>query len=318
MEGSDSNTNSKSSSVIVRDERKGLQAGFRIENPFSFKVAQVFTGFGIGCGVGIGVGRPLNLNALPMVNQVMSATRGATDAFSGVSWHVNSALRKLGANNIQAGIGCGVGFGHGLGVGLALKPGVLKKIQVASVQVIMNVMKRFGIASNIPVDQGSLLVSSQSDTGTLNELSIQKPSGNISQLATKFPDKTSNGLHGYGSIGAHSSRQNLMSETNPLELSFSSRTEKVISSFLQSPILKEEDGNLNEMGRIRTENNMLQMVLKHQQIIEELMEENDKLRKVLVEDLKVPIDKLQGSFSSRYESPCDSCFECRRKQRRLR
>jgi len=33
----------------------------RIENPFSLKVGQVFTGFGIGCGVGIGVGRPLNL-----------------------------------------------------------------------------------------------------------------------------------------------------------------------------------------------------------------------------------------------------------------
>jgi hypothetical protein len=32
-----------------------------IENPFTLKVGQVFTGFGIGCGVGIGVGRPLNL-----------------------------------------------------------------------------------------------------------------------------------------------------------------------------------------------------------------------------------------------------------------
>ena len=26
-------------------------------------------------------------------------------------------LRKLGAKNIEAGIGCGVGFGHGFGVG---------------------------------------------------------------------------------------------------------------------------------------------------------------------------------------------------------
>lgn len=89
----------------------------RIENPFSLKVGQVFTGFGIGCGVGIGVGRPLNLGAIPMLNQVMSATRGATDAFSGVSRHVNTSLRKLGAKNIEVGIGCGVGFGHGFGVG---------------------------------------------------------------------------------------------------------------------------------------------------------------------------------------------------------
>jgi hypothetical protein len=35
--------------------------GIGIENPFTLKVGQVFTGFGIGCGVGIGVGRPLNL-----------------------------------------------------------------------------------------------------------------------------------------------------------------------------------------------------------------------------------------------------------------
>ena len=27
-------------------------------------------------------------------------------------------LRKLGAKNIEAGIGCGVGFGHGFGVGM--------------------------------------------------------------------------------------------------------------------------------------------------------------------------------------------------------
>lgn len=30
-----------------------------------------------------------------MVSQVMSATRGATDAFSGVSRHVNTAVSKL-------------------------------------------------------------------------------------------------------------------------------------------------------------------------------------------------------------------------------
>ena len=26
-------------------------------------------------------------------------------------------LKKIGAKNIQAGVGCGVGFGHGFGVG---------------------------------------------------------------------------------------------------------------------------------------------------------------------------------------------------------
>lgn len=55
--------------------------------------------------------------AIPVVNQVMSATSGATGILSGVARHVNDSLRKLGAKNIEAGIGCGVGFGHGFGVG---------------------------------------------------------------------------------------------------------------------------------------------------------------------------------------------------------
>jgi hypothetical protein len=32
-----------------------------MENPFSVKVLQVFTGAGVGCGVGVGVGRPIYL-----------------------------------------------------------------------------------------------------------------------------------------------------------------------------------------------------------------------------------------------------------------
>lgn len=43
--------------VIHTKEKRGI----RLENPFTLKVGQVFTGFGIGCGAGIGVGRPLNL-----------------------------------------------------------------------------------------------------------------------------------------------------------------------------------------------------------------------------------------------------------------
>lgn len=57
-------------------------------------------------------------------------------------------------------------------------------------------------------------------------------------------------------------------------------------------------------------------VLKHQRIIEELMEENKKLRQILVEDLKVPSNKLEISSSSRIKPACSDCFECRRKQRK--
>ncbi|KAM1787568.1 uncharacterized protein LOC126626668 [Malus sylvestris] len=304
MEGG--SNSSKSGVVVVTNERRP-SGGIRIQNPFTLKVGQVFTGFGIGCGVGIGVGRPINLGAIPVLNQVMGATRGATDALSGASRHVNNALRKVGAKNIEAGIGCGVGIGHGFGVGLALKPGVLQQIQFHFVQGMTKIMTKFGISPNLAIGQGTLPSSLQSAIGNVNDQS-QNSMGSSMPLSTKPPDHTSQSLPGYGNNGTGS----------PVDTPFGSRTEKVLSSFLQSPLLKgEEDSEPNEgAGRLRSENKILQMILKHQQIIEELMEENDKLRHILVEDLKVSPSKLQASYSSKNRSPCTDCFECRRKQRR--
>lgn len=49
-------------------QRRAAFKGIRIQNPFTFKVGQVFTGFGVGCGVGIGVGRPINMGtSLPLL-----------------------------------------------------------------------------------------------------------------------------------------------------------------------------------------------------------------------------------------------------------
>lgn len=71
MEGS-SSSSSKSGMVVVANERKP-GGGIRIGNPFTLKVGQVFTGFGIGCGVGIGVGRPINLGThTPLLNNYLS------------------------------------------------------------------------------------------------------------------------------------------------------------------------------------------------------------------------------------------------------
>ncbi|KAL9269366.1 hypothetical protein AKJ16_DCAP21910 [Drosera capensis] len=214
-----------SSGMLIRKsggDRGGRVKMMRFENPFTLKVGQVFTGFGVGCGLGIGVGRPINLGAIPVLNQVMSAASGATHAFSGVGRHVNQSLKKLGAKNIEAGIGCGVGFGHGFGVGLALKPGVVL-----------------------------------------------------------------------------------------LQSSFGSRSEKLINSFLQNPELKE-----NKVDKLQSENRMLHMVLKHQQVIEQLLEENENLRKVLVEDLRIPPTKLVSGHNRSRSSACEDCFECIRKQRK--
>ncbi|GLT91125.1 hypothetical protein SLE2022_090290 [Rubroshorea leprosula] len=299
-------------SMVVGNQRKEFE-GIKLGNPFTFKVMQVFTGFGIGCGVGIGVGRPINLGALPMVGQVMSATRGATDALSGVSRHVNDAMRKFGAKNIQAGIGCGVGFGHGFGIGLAVKPGVVHQIQTCLLQAVTKLTMKFGMPPNLLTSQGAFPVSLPSGLTTINEASLQTSMGSVMQMAPKIPDHPFQGLAEQGNMVTGSTYERFASRS-PAETSFD-RTEKVVSSFLQNPLLKEDD---NRASQLRSENNMLQMVLKHQQVIEELMEENEKLRRILTEDLKVPPSKLQSSYSSKSKPPCSECFECRRKQRKRR
>lgn len=312
-----SSSNSNSSGVIVTAEERRM----RIENPFTLKVGQVFTGFGIGCGIGIGVGRPLNLGAIPMLNQVMTATRGATDAFSGVGRHVNNSLRKVGAKNIEAGIGCGVGFGHGFGVGLAVKRGVVERIQLYLIQAMTKLMMKSGMSTSLSVGEGILPASLQAGMKTVNEASNQNPMGIANPLEVKVPHSSFPGLLTDRSTNSVSSHENETSRSNvsSSNASYSSRTEKVISNFLQSPLVKDEDSTTNELSeRLRSENNLLHIVLKHQQVIDELTQENVKLREILVKDLKVSPSKLQTSYSSGSKFPSTDCFECRRKQRRRR
>ncbi|XP_019179647.1 PREDICTED: uncharacterized protein LOC109174869 [Ipomoea nil] len=300
------------SGVIVTKEREWMT---RIENPFTLKVGQVFTGFGIGCGIGIGVGRPINLGAIPMVNQVMVATRGATDAFSGVGRHVNNSLRHLGVKNIEAGIGCGIGFGHGFGIGLAVKPGVVHQIQSCLAQLAAKAMMKFGMAPDLLVGQGIVPKSIQTGIGVMNETSTRNPLGNVMPVQPKVLE---NFMPKDGLSSSFSSNETSDLEKNPLSTSsYSSRTENVISNFLQTPLFKGGENEASELAeRLRSENNLLHLVLKHQQVIEELMRENEKLRQILVEDLKVSPAKLQASYSSGIKSPCSECFDCRRKQRR--
>ncbi|KAF8032711.1 hypothetical protein BT93_D1587 [Corymbia citriodora subsp. variegata] len=219
--------------------------------------------------------------AIPVVNQVMSATSGATHALSGVTRHVNDGLRKLGAKNVEAGVGCGVGFGHGFGVGLALKPGVINQIQYNAVQLMTKVMTKFGMAPNLSIGQGAFPASLQ---GGLNLPSNANQIGNPMQLSPKLPGSISPGLPGLGTMGLGSSQESYSSTSIPenSDPSNTSRTEKVLNNFLQNPVLKQEDSELNDL------------VLKHQQVIEELMEENEKLRQILVEDLKVSPSKIKG------------------------
>ncbi|EHA8591104.1 hypothetical protein COCNU_scaffold033492G000020 [Cocos nucifera] len=308
-------------------------SAFRMENPFSLKVFQVFTGFGVGCGIGIGVGRPIYLGAIPVLQQVMSATRGATDAFSGVGSHVNGSLKKLGMKNIEAGIGCGVGVGHGFGVvtldvsmtGLALKPGVVHLIQSSLEQMMSKIMMNVGSVPGLSSAPSVIPGSAQSSITTLSgtfDKKVQSSSGSVLDLESKTTGSTFQHARFDESPHQEPTYNSYESNRTLSEKSIGSRTEKVINNFLQNPLFRnDEEMELNEVaGNLRSENNMLQILLKHQQVIEELMEENQKLRQILMEDLNVPPSKFQTNKESKIKTyyTCSDCFECRRRNRRTR
>ncbi|GMH22802.1 hypothetical protein Nepgr_024645 [Nepenthes gracilis] len=284
----------------------------RIENPFTFKVGQVFTGFGIGCGLGIGVGRPLNLGAIPVLNQVMSAASGATYAFSGIGRNVNDTLKKMGAKNIEAGIGCGLGFGHGFGIGLAVKPGVVHQMQSYIVEAMSKLIMKLGVAPHLSIDQSVLPASMQRGMSMVSEHSTQNQLGN--KLGSKILQSTTHSQHEDRNWSTESAYQNLGSQGAPIH----SQTRKVINTFLQNPVLRDRDPEINETGeQLQSENRMLRMVLRHQELIEDLMEENEKLRQILMEELKMPSTKFESrSYYAGNRLPCTDCFDCRRKQRR--
>lgn len=112
--------------------------------------------------------------------------------------------------------------------------------------VLMKMMTKLGIAPNLPIGQGALPISLQSGLSLVTESSFQNPLGNTAQLARKLPDQISQGLYEYGNAGSHSSHKSSTSKGSQLDTSFGSRTEKVISSFLQNPMLKEDGSGINE------------------------------------------------------------------------
>ncbi|KAF3787620.1 hypothetical protein EJ110_NYTH22714 [Nymphaea thermarum] len=261
-----------------------------MENPFTFKVGQVFTGFGVGCGIGIGVGGPLNLGAIPVLNQVMSATRGATDAVSGIGTHVNSSLRRLGMKSIEAGVGCGLGVGHGLG------------------QMMVKMMKNLGGIPGFSVGHNLIPRPTQSVSKFVDETFKRNEicSGDIHQIASKVSENRSHSLVG---------ERRVLPQT-----SFGSRYEKIVNNFLSSPLLQDEKAmEVNELAsKLQTENNVLQMLLKHQKVIDELTEENEKLRQILIKEFNVSPEKFETSSDKRWklDSTCADCFECRRRRRK--
>ncbi|KAK9137845.1 hypothetical protein Sjap_008439 [Stephania japonica] len=256
------------------------QVSIKWENPFALKVGQVFTGFGIGCGVGIGVGRPLNL-------------------------------------------------------GLAIKPGVLHKLQSCIAEALMRIALKFGVFPGLSSSQNMLPGSLKTTMNAMNG-TLQSPMENFFQAASKSPEQTTQGKL-LDIIDMESKLEPSTSKRTSSNALVGSRYEHVVSSFLQNPVLKDEDDSeVRKLEGKSVDYLLIQLtyvqeifnwcpvgllswqVLKHQQIIDELIEENEKLRHVLIEEFKVSPNKLQANKTRciRSISPCSNCFECRRRQKK--
>ena len=148
----------------------------------------------------------------------------------------------------------------------------------------MKMMMKFGILPKIPtgivspslssIGQGILPPSLQSGMSMTSEPSSQNTSQNILQLATKLVDQASHGLAGdsasqtAGSIlqlatklvdqashdlagdltsKAGSASEAFTSKSTPPKTSFSSRTEKVVTNFLQDLTSVEGGNEVNEL-----------------------------------------------------------------------
>nr|KYP67120.1 hypothetical protein KK1_013443 [Cajanus cajan] len=208
------------------------------------------------------------VDAIPMLDQVMSATKGATDAFSGVSKQVNNSFRMLGTSSIPGIVGYGIGLRHGIGLGMPY------------LFIFLN-----SLPNNIMFH---LFLSFM----TL---------GSMTQLATKSSSQISQGLVGSQPTKTDSAFDNKALKGDAVVSASDSQTEKAISNFSQNPSLKIEGGGLDQAaGLMQPENKLLQTVMKQRQIIDELVEENEKLYQILqVKDMKIPSTKPQASSSGR-------------------
>ncbi|KAG4386410.1 hypothetical protein GLYMA_11G037400v4 [Glycine max] len=120
--------------------------------------------------------------------------------------------------------------------------------------------------------------------------------GSMTQLATKSASQISQGLVG----PQPTTKIDLAFDYKALkEAAVDSASDTQTENFPQNPSLKGDGGRLDEVaGLVQPENKLLQTVMKQRQIIDELVEENEKLCRILQgKDLKMPSSKLEASSS---------------------
>ncbi|MQL92352.1 hypothetical protein Taro_024971 [Colocasia esculenta] len=128
-------------------------------------------------------------------------------------------------------------------VGIALKPGVIHKIQISIGQAVAQLMMNFGTTPGVSTLQSGMTDSVDSSADMLNKgygRSAGPSVGNILQLTTKPVGVTASGEESSRSpsvVSVGSQALNAPSSGVPV----STRTEKVINSFLQNPIFKDDE-----------------------------------------------------------------------------
>lgn len=106
-------------------------------------------------------------------------------------------------------------------------------------------MKKFGMAPSLPSIQGFVPISLQGGLSMVNESPNQNPLGNSIQFPKQLPDSTTPGMLGDQNVVSSSETMALRGPS--LNGASSSRTEKVLSNFLQNPLLKDKENEVNEL-----------------------------------------------------------------------
>lgn len=111
-------------------------------------------------------------------------------------------------------------------------------------------MVKLGILPSFPFDQSNISGSLQSGirlvSGT-SDSNVQSSVTNIMQLVTKTTESMPHGPSKDGSSNVVPKQESFSLKGTPSEASIGSRSEMVIRSFLQSPILKTDETGHNDM-----------------------------------------------------------------------
>lgn len=105
-------------------------------------------------------------------------------------------------------------------------------------------MTKLGNNPSLLISQGAVPVSLQSASSITNSLANEHPIASVRKFAKEVPETAPENLSGYEGVSKGSTLRNTLTSR-----SFGTRTEKVIDSFLQNPVFKGGDTELQDEVR---------------------------------------------------------------------